>query len=187
MAIQSLLSPAERVALLRLARGSLERVLAGGDLPEPEGVGVEITPALARPGAAFVTLRRRGDLRGCIGEIHASRPLWQSVQAMAVGAALRDIRFRRVTEEEIADLRIHVSVLTEPEPVAGWNDIVVGRHGIVLQKDGRSATFLPQVATEQGWDVEQTLTHLARKAGLSPDAWRHGATFLVFEAFAFGE
>ena len=80
------------------------------------------------------------------------------------------------------EIDIEISMLTPPRPVASWRDIVIGKHGMVLTKGGRSAVFLPQVAPEQGWGIEETLTHLAMKAGLSPGAWREGAEFLVFEA-----
>jgi AmmeMemoRadiSam system protein A len=111
--------------------------------------------------------------------------LWQAVQDAAVAAATRDYRFRNVTADELPELALTISVLTPPEPIAGREDIVLGRHGIVLHKDGRSATFLPQVASEQGWDLEQTLTQLSLKAGLPADAWRAGAVLLVFEAEVF--
>jgi len=184
-ATRQTLTATERAALLDLAAATLERALAGLPPPAPEELDIEITPALACEGGAFVTLRRGRALRGCIGEIRATRPLWQGVQAMAVGAALRDHRFRTVTADELPELTLSISVLTSPEPVAGWEEIVLGRHGILLQRDGRSATFLPQVPTQQGWTLRQTLTQLALKAGLPPDAWRTGATFLVFEAETF--
>lgn len=182
----TLLTRTESTALLRLARGTLERVLAGGEPPTPEALGLELGPRLLEPGGAFVTLRREGALRGCIGELHASRPLWLVVCGSAVGAALRDYRFAQVGAEELEDLDLTISVLTAPEPIGNWREIELGRHGIVLRRDGRSATFLPQVATEQGWDLEQTLVHLSRKAGLPADAWRDGAEFLVFEAETLG-
>lgn len=176
----------EKAALLKLARGTLEHVLAGEELPTPAALGIDLTPMLERQAGAFVTLRRDGKLRGCIGEIRPSRPLWRAVQGTAVGAALRDYRFRSVTAEELPEIDLKISVLTPPKPVAGWKEIELGRHGIVLQKQGRSATFLPQVAPEQGWDLDQTLTQLSLKAGLAADAWYEGATFLVFEAEVFG-
>ena len=186
MPIQRILSRDEKAALVRLARGTLELVLAGEDLPTPADLGIELTPLLERSAGAFVTLRRQTKLRGCIGEIHPSRPLWQAVQGAAVGAAVRDYRFSDVMARELPGLDLKISVLTPPEPVPGWRDIELGRHGIVLQKDGRSATFLPQVAPEQGWSVDQTLTQLSLKAGLAADAWLEGASFLVFEAEVFG-
>lgn len=177
----------EKAALLRMARVAITRALEGRPPPTLEDMGIERTPALERPRGAFVTLRHNGDLRGCIGEIHPSRPLWRAVMGTAIGSALRDRRFVPVTASELADIEISVSALTAPRTVASWKDIVLGKHGIVLEKHGRAATFLPQVAPEQEWDLDQTLTRLAMKAGLASDAWYQGATFLVFEAEVFGE
>lgn len=174
-----------RAWLLRLARESVERAARG----EP-GPGTEGAPAGAmRPMGAFVTLTRRsdGELRGCIGEMWPRRPLAEAVAGRAADAALRDPRFPPVREGELAGLRVEVSALTPPEPVGSWRDIVLGRDGMTLEKDGRFAVFLPQVAPEQGWDLETTLGALSRKAGLPGDAWREGARFETFRAEVFHE
>ena len=92
-----------------------------------------------------------------------------------------------MTPVEVGELSIEISAMTPPVAIGSWSEFVVGKHGIVLSKSGRSAVFLPQVAPEQGWTAEQTLTHLAQKAGLAPDAWREGAEFEVFEAQVFNE
>jgi hypothetical protein len=145
------------------------------------GALADALPAQVRePAGAFVTLRKGGRLRGCIGYIAPIKPVWQAVLDNAEAAALRDTRFRPVEPEEINDLDIEVSVLTEPVAIADWTGFEVGRHGIVLVKGSRRAVFLPDVALEQGWDREQTLTHLARKAGLPADGWREGAQYFVF-------
>ena len=138
---------------------------------------------------AFVTLNDRltGALRGCIGEILPSRPLVEAVAARAVDSALHDPRFVPVSERELANLRVEVSALTPPKRVASWKDIVLGRDGMTLEKDGCVAVFLPQVAPEQGWDLATTLSYLSKKAGLDADAWREGATFETFQAEAFHE
>jgi len=138
---------------------------------------------------AFVTLTRKdgGGLRGCIGEIEARRPLAEAVAARAADAALRDPRFPPVREGELAGLRVEVSALTPETPVGSWRDIVLGRDGVTLEKDGRFAVFLPQVAPEQGWDLETTLEELSLKAGLDGDAWRAGARFGTFRADVFHE
>ncbi|MBS1201465.1 MAG: hypothetical protein H6R27_2143, partial [Proteobacteria bacterium] len=144
------------------------------------GALADALPAQVRePAGAFVTLRKGGRLRGCIGYIAPIKPVWQAVLDNAEAAALRDTRFRPVEPEEINDLDIEVSVLTEPVAIADWTGFEVGRHGIVLVKGSRRAVFLPDVALEQGWDREQTLTHLARKAGLPADGWREGAQYFV--------
>ena len=87
---------------------------------------------------------------------------------------------------ELKDLEVEVSVLTPPRPIASWEEFRVGEHGIILSKGGRRAVFLPEVAVEQGWTREETLSHLARKAGLPADAWREGASFAVFTSTKFG-
>jgi uncharacterized protein (TIGR00296 family) len=92
-----------------------------------------------------------------------------------------------VTERELSEIRVEVSALTPPKPVASWRDIVLGRDGMTLEKGGAFAVFLPQVAPEQGWDLETTLSYLSRKAGLSADAWRAGAKFETFQAEVFHE
>jgi AmmeMemoRadiSam system protein B/AmmeMemoRadiSam system protein A len=183
-----MLGETDRKALLRLARASLDRSVRGRPLPTPEEAGIAITPALEQVMGGFVTLTKAGhELRGCIGEIFPKRAIWKVVREQARNAALEDGRFEPVTAEEAPGLHIEISALTPPRPVASYRDIVTGRHGMVLVKSGRSAVFLPQVAPEQGWDLATTLTHLAMKAGLQPDAWREGADFLVFEAEVFHE
>jgi len=105
----------------------------------------------------------------------------------AVDAAVNDPRFRPVGKAELPLLHYEISALTPPVPVASYKEIVLGRHGMVIEKNGRSAVFLPQVAPEQHWTLEETLTHLSMKAGLSPDAWKEGASWTVFEAIVFEE
>jgi len=126
-------------------------------------------------------------LRGCIGDIFPQRPLYKSVIRNAINACFNDRRFPPVAEAECKDITIEISALTVPEPVASADEIRIGTDGVVLSKDGRSAVFLPQVAPEQGWDVDQMLTQLSLKAQLTADAWKEGASFLVFQADVFGE
>lgn len=134
----------------------------------------------------FVTLNEpNGQLRGCIGNIIPVAELAKSLWGRAQDAALNDPRFDPVQPEELDKLSIEISVLTPMEPISGPEDIVIGKHGVVLRKHGRSAVFLPQVAPEQGWNTEQMLTALSMKAGLPPQAWREGASFSVFEAQVF--
>jgi AmmeMemoRadiSam system protein A len=182
-----LLSSADRGLLLRLARATLEQVVRSGQLPPLEETGVTLTPGLERVRGGFVTLHVDGELRGCIGEIFARRPIWEVVREQTANAACNDPRFMAVTPRETSAIRIEISVLSPTRPVASFRDIVIGRHGMVMHKSGRSAVFLPQVAEEQGWDLETTLSYLARKAGLHADAWREGADFQVFEADVFNE
>ena len=186
------LSDSDKTFLLDLARRAIQYALNTRMVATADALGVNqalLSPALQKHMGAFVTLnmKRNHRLRGCIGEIQPYRPLWKAVLGRAIDAAFRDPRFLPLTAEEFADVEIEISALTPAVPVGGWRDIVIGRHGMTLTKNGRSAVFLPQVAPEQGWGIEETLTNLAMKAGLPPDAWREGASFTVFEAIVFHE
>ncbi|MHC4616977.1 MAG: AmmeMemoRadiSam system protein B [Planctomycetota bacterium] len=181
------LTQRDKEQLLTLARKSIMYALEERQLPEAADLGVTISPVMKAPRAAFVTLKKNGGLRGCIGDIFPQRPLYKSVIINAINAALNDRRFVPVTKDECGILTVEISALTPPEPVASYDRIRIGTDGVVLRKDGRSAVFLPQVAPEQGWDLNQTLTRLSQKAGLPPDAWKEGASFLVFQAEVFGE
>jgi AmmeMemoRadiSam system protein A len=182
------LDPAQQALALRMARRTLELVLAGEPAPDAKQLGVPEAPVWRQHYGTFVTLEHGGNLRGCIGHIVAVEPLWEDIRDNAVAAALSDPRFAAVQLPELAGLDIEVSILTPMAPVPGPDGFVVGRHGVVLAAEGRRAVFLPQVAPEQGWDRDTTLRHLSLKAGLGPDAWRSpSARFEVFEAQVFGE
>jgi AmmeMemoRadiSam system protein B/AmmeMemoRadiSam system protein A len=177
------IGPTDRKYLLRLARETISRYLTIKMVPLPR----LSSPVLREPRGVFVTLKKRGDLRGCIGRMVPDRPLAELVGAMALQSAFEDPRFSPVTPRDLPDLEIEISVLTPMKPVSGPNDIVVGRDGVLLQKRGKSAVFLPQVAPEQGWGRDEMLNHLSQKAGLPPGAWRDGASFLTFQAIVFSE
>ncbi len=184
------LSRQDRTLLLSFARRAIKYVFQHRMPCPPEHFAAEATSAVQQEMACFVTLTTHstGHLRGCIGEITAFRPLYQAVTARAVDAAFRDYRFNPLTEDEYADLAIEISALTAPKEVASWRDIRIGKHGMTLSLQGSSAVFLPQVAPEQGWDLETTLTELSRKAGLPGNAWQNPkAKFTVFEAIVFNE
>ncbi len=144
---------------------------------------------MAETGSCFVTLHKAGGaLRGCIGNIIAFEPLGENLKHNALNAAFGDPRFPRVVEEELADLELEVSILTPPRPIVSPDDFIIGEHGIILRCRGRSAVFLPQVAPEQRWDREETLTNLCYKAGLPFKAWQSGdAELSVFTAIVFSE
>ncbi len=183
------LAPADKRALLDIARTSIRQVLERGVAPKPAQFAARCSEAMCREAGCFVTLTEKEShrLRGCIGEIQAFRPLFEAVSARAVDSAFRDPRFPSLTPAEFDRISIEISVLTPEKPVASWQDIVIGKHGMTIHKHGLSAVFLPQVAPEQGWDLATTLTYLAQKAGLRPDDWREGARFTVFEAIVFNE
>jgi AmmeMemoRadiSam system protein B/AmmeMemoRadiSam system protein A len=182
------LTDEDRTQLLALARGTLEGYVKDGRMPTPEKLGIKVTPGMSQNMGAFVTLTEKGELRGCIGEIIPMRALYKAVMEHAVDAGENDNRFRPVVAAELPLLHYEITAWPKaPVPVASYKDIVLGRHGIVLSKDGHRALFLPQVPGEQDWDIDQTLTHLSVKAGLSPDAWKEGASFSVFEGIIFSE
>jgi len=187
------ISPEDGARIVALARATLETLLLHeGSIAEWYAAPHDPTVSTALAGA-FVTLNHRGRkpgepgrLRACMGVIEARQPLEDAVVQAAVWAA-RDPRFPRLQAGELQNLEVEVSVLSPAHPVAGPDAIVVGRHGVSLEKGGHRALFLPQVATEQGWDRRTMLDHLARKAGLPDDGWRNGAHFEVFTAQVFGE
>ena len=195
------LTEEDKEQLLTLARKSIVYALERQRLPETSELSVTISDTMKDTRAAFVTLKKvpalqkdgktgpqkNSQLRGCIGDIFPQRPLYKSVIINAINAGINDRRFPRVTIAECNDITIEISALTAPKPIVSPDDIRIGIDGVVLNKNGRSAVFLPQVAPEQGWDVNQMLTRLSLKAGLPADAWKEGANFLVFQAVVFGE
>ena len=177
------LTAADRARLLALARTTLDRYLTSETLPLPRG----FSDAARRQAGVFVTLRKRGALRGCIGQMQASMPVPQLVQRMALAAALEDPRFAKVKAAEVPGLEIEISLLTPFARVKGPSSVTPGRDGVLLEKDGRSAVFLPQVATEEGWGRDELLDNLCAKAGLPSGCWRSGAALSTFQADVFGE
>jgi AmmeMemoRadiSam system protein A len=176
----------EQLTLLRIARAAIEdAVVRNREEPAVELAG--LPPSLREPGAAFVTLTERGELRGCIGCIEPEEPLALCVARHAVYAATGDPRFPSVTANELPRLHIEVNVLRPPRKVRGIEDFVLGKHGLILEKEGCRGLFLPEVMTEEHWTPEETLAHLCLKAGLPRNAWKTGYTLYCFETQAFGE
>jgi len=138
--------------------------------------------------AVFVTINENGALRGCIGSLVAQEPLADAVVSRAIAASTEDPRFRPVERGELPDLELHVSVLSPMKPIDDASQIELGKHGVVVRQGYRSGVFLPEVAPEQGWDLETTLKHLCEgKAGLPADAWKKGAQLSVFTTQNFGD
>ena len=177
------LSPAARERLLAIARGALAAALRQRPIPE---TGAD-DPELQAQRGMFVTLTKHGDLRGCMGHFDQDVPLYKLAAEQALVSAFEDPRFPPLDPSELQEISIEISVLSPPRPVASAEEIVVGTHGVILRKGMRGATFLPQVAPEQGWGREEMLAHLSLKAGLNPDAWKEGASFQVYTAQVFGE
>ena len=177
-----MLTDTQKHALVELARQSVVATVTRSALP---------TLALALPDVSgvFVTIKRRGELRGCLGTLQCHRGLAGEVARCAADAATEDPRFPPVSVDELPDLAVEVSVLGPLEAVdpRGADAIVIGRHGLVAERGYRRGLLLPQVATEWGWNVEQFLRQTCLKAGLEPDAWQRNARISRFEAEVIGE
>ncbi|KPK59722.1 MAG: hypothetical protein AMS21_09805 [Gemmatimonas sp. SG8_38_2] len=179
------LSTRDKQSLLRIARQALLDHLNEEAATEYEAD----SPAQLRPRATFVTLRRRDsdELRGCRGECEARRPLIESVMSMVVAAAVDDTRFPPVTIGEVADLTIEISALTPLRPIRP-EEVVVGRHGLMIVRGRRLGLLLPQVPARFGWDREGFLVAVCKKAGLPADAWETDDVRLFgFETEVWGE
>ena len=165
----------ERKELLELARKSIDFSLKNNKLQyKPEKPS---NKKLVEERAVFVTLKIDGELRGCIGQMVATQPLYLAVADFAYNAAFKDPRFYPLTKEELNQIHIEISVLTPMEKVSSWKELKVGIDGVLIKKGARSGVFLPQVATETGWDLETFLSNLcSHKAGLSPDSYKNPDT-----------
>jgi AmmeMemoRadiSam system protein A len=172
----------DRQLLLTVAREALAAHvgLAAAHVPGP----VEV---LARRSGAFVTLHKHGELRGCIGHIEPNEPLGRVVARCAVAAGTTDPRFPPITPSELGQLEIEISLLGPLEPIAGPQEVEVGRHGLVVEQGWQRGLLLPQVASEWQWDADTFLAQTCHKAGLPRDAWKHGAKIWRFDAEVFGE
>jgi AmmeMemoRadiSam system protein A len=172
----------DRQRLLRLARDTIAAHVAGGRAPS-----VEIEGVFARLGAAFVTLRTGGELRGCIGHLEVDDPLGRVVPRCATGACSRDPRFAAVGQRELANIEVELSLLGLLESIGGPGDVEVGRHGLVVELGWCRGLLLPQVAVEWKWTADEFVAHTCRKAGLPRDAWKSGGSLWRFEAEVFSE
>jgi hypothetical protein len=176
------LSEEEKKTLHHIAKTVIENMARGKPVPEFK---VD-APTLKENRGAFVTINKRGQLRGCIGYIEGHGPLYKTIEEMAEAAAFRDPRFSPVTEKELPDLEIEISVLTPLKRITDVNEIEVGKHGIYIKKGWYSGLLLPQVATEYGWDRKTFLEHTCQKAGLPTSAWKDKNTEIyIFSADIF--
>lgn len=177
------LSRSDKSTLLKIARTTLEKYLAGDAVPE-----FEVSDNLKKFGAAFVTLTENGQLRGCIGRTTASEPLFKTVENCAIDAAISDPRFPPVTRKELGKLHIEISVLSPMQPVKSLDEIEVGRDGLMIFKGSNRGLLLPQVATDYGWDRKTFLEQTSSKAGLNKDAYKDpDAILFKFQAVIFEE
>ena len=174
----------EKGALLGLARASISRAL-GIESPIPAGLD---SAHLKEPRGVFVTLRKEGELRGCIGFVDARLPLNQAVSEVAVKAATEDPRFTPVTEAELGEIRLEISVLSPLALASSVEDIEVGKHGLMIDASYTRGLLLPQVATEYGWGREEFLDHTCAKAGLPAGRWKDpGLKIYLFTTETFSE
>ena len=182
---EGMLNNQQRKKLLEIARSAIDTYLQSGKKLSVS----ETDPLLNQEMGAFVTLNKHGKLRGCIGNLTASGPLYLTVQDMAIEAAVDDPRFPALTLAELKDLDIEISVLSPLKRVDSAESIELGEHGVLVRKGYQSGVFLPQVATETGWNKEEFLNNLcAHKAGLAQDAWQDKNTELyIFDAEVFSE
>ena len=179
------LSQQQKKRLIQIARETVEAFVRTGNVSQIK----ETDNRLRAIEGAFVTLHKHGQLRGCIGNIIGQQPLYLTVRDMAVAAAAHDPRFKPVKTDELKDIEVEVSVLSKPRVISNADEIVMGKHGVIVSRGMRSGIYLPQVATETGWSREQFLSSLcAHKAGLSEDAWKDPKTRIeIFTAEVFSE
>lgn len=173
----------EKKALLKLARESI--IAAACSQPPP--AQQKFTAVMEQQAGCFVTIKKDGKLRGCIGSFISERPLWETVREMAASAATRDPRFYPMKPADIEDFSVEISVLSPLRQIESIEDIRVGRDGIYIIKGSYHGVLLPQVATEYGWDRETFIRQTCRKAGLPDDAWQKGCEIYIFSADVFGE
>lgn len=180
------LTHGERAYLLKAARDNIASWLQNG-----RGIGISAADAPENTRAmrgVFVTLKKGGSLRGCIGYVAGMKPLVLAVLDNSYNAAFRDPRFKPLSAGELKDVTIEISVLTEPQYIGSVDEIEVGRDGLIVERGSNRGLLLPQVATEQGWDRETFLDQTCYKAGLPPGAWKDADTrMLRFRAEVFGE
>jgi AmmeMemoRadiSam system protein A len=179
-----MLNESDKIALLALARTTLESCLNHNPMPELD----EANSALREKKGAFVSLHRGDDLRGCIGQLYPDQELYKVVRHCALSAALEDFRFMPVTKDELKELSIEISVLSPFRKIGRIEEIEVGRHGLYMVHGPKRGLLLPQVAVEYGWERETFLEQTCRKSGLTESAWQDPKTSIfIFEADIFSE
>lgn len=174
-------SSSERTQLLTLAHHAILSTLEKREIPL-----VPPSAHLAEPRGVFTSLYLRAALRGCVGYVFPTTPLYRAVAETACAAAFEDNRFDPVERDEAPGLQIELSVLSPPRPILA-DAIEIGRHGLLISAPGLRGLLLPQVPVERGWNRITFLEQTCRKAGLPLDAWQKGATLEAFTAEVFGE
>lgn len=179
-----MVAESEKQYLLRVARSSLESAVR--NIPSLAASAIPSLLEVVR--GAFVTLRIGQELRGCIGYIDAIHPLIETIRDAAARAALEDPRFPPVISEELKNVWIEISILSDRKQITRIDEIEVGTHGLLIESGQFRGLLLPQIALEQGWDREEFLDQTARKAGLPTSSWRtNHVTIFTFTAEVFSE
>ncbi|MFC2158266.1 AmmeMemoRadiSam system protein A [Acidobacteriota bacterium] len=181
--MDEVLSRSQKDFLLETARKAIEFYLLKGETIDPDSSD----KALNESRGAFVTIKIKGQLRGCIGYPLPIKPLLETIVEMAINAATEDYRFQSLRLKELPDTQIEISVLSLPHEIANVEEIEVGTHGIIVSDGPLKGLLLPQVPVEWNWDRETFLKHGCLKAGLDEDAWKTGAKIEVFSAEVFSE
>jgi uncharacterized protein len=178
-----LLTKSEQKQLLQIARSTITDYVNKGIIPEFTAG----SDGLKLQSGCFVTIKQRGQLRGCIGNFVSDQPLFRLVQEMAVSAATRDPRFYPMKPNDLSEFEIDISVLSPLVRAASVDEIEVGKHGIYIIKGNCRGVLLPQVATDYGWDRNEFLRQTCLKAGLPKNAWQGECDIYIFSALVFGE
>jgi len=175
------LSSDEKTGLLQIARETLDRYVRNKKIYRPE----TDNPKFLGPKGAFVTLKKKGELRGCIGFIEPVLPLHQTIVQATIYAASKDSRFSPVSISELEEIDLEISVLTPPQKIDDPREVTVGKHGLIIAQGNRRGLLLPQVPVENRWSRLTFLQRTCQKAGLPKDAWKSGAEIYTFEAIVF--
>ncbi len=180
-----MLSKEDKMDLLKITRLTLDNYIGNGKIQPVKND--HYSAALETHAGAFVTLHKNGNLRGCIGRFQPDQPLYQVVRDMTISASTKDHRFKPVTPAELEEIDLEISVLTPLVRINDPSEILLGVHGIYIKKGSNSGTFLPQVATQTGWTLEEFLGHCARdKAQIGWNGWKD-AEIYTYEAIIFSE
>lgn len=181
--MSELLTKKEQQELLKVARETIVTYVTYGKVPALESV----SEGFNLESGCFVTIKQKGQLRGCIGNFVSDKPLYKLVQEMAVSAAIRDPRFYPMKTHDLEDFELEISVLSPLAKASSVDEIQVGVHGIYIIKGSSRGVLLPQVATDYSWDRDQFLRHTCMKAGLQENAWQGECDIYIFSALVFGE
>jgi AmmeMemoRadiSam system protein A len=180
-----MVSPDEQKALIDIAWKSIQRRVRGNvsEQSQQQARKFHGESILSQPAGAFVTIYNRGELRGCLGVLMSEAPLAETVSQLAGRSAAEDPRFNPVTEDELNDIQIEISILSPLKEISSIEEIQVGKHGIFISAGMHRGLLLPQVAVKQRWNVHQFLEETCIKAGLPRDQWKHAETNIyIFSA-----